>query len=134
MKLTTTKLLAACLAVTVTLVASHDGLTLSSPRDPGPVVRSLADGRSGAIRFVSYAPTRKEIARGRFRQRPVALHGYLDLPPGSARPLPAAILVHGSDGLSARQHQQARALNARGIATLVLDSFGPRGVDTTVGR
>jgi hypothetical protein len=84
-KLTTTKLLAACLAVTVTLVASHDGHTLSTPRDDGPVVRSLADGRSGDIRFVSYAPTRKEIARGRFRQRPVALHGYLDLPPGSAR-------------------------------------------------
>ena len=134
MKLTRTKLLAACLAVTVTVVANHDGLTLSTPKDAGPVVRSLADGRSGDIRFVSYGPTRNAIARGGFRQRPVALHGTLDLPRGSARPVPAAILVHGSDGLSARQHRQAKALNARGIATLVLDSFAPRGVDTTVGR
>jgi len=48
--------------------------------------------------------------------------------------VPAAILLHGSDGLTKLQTRYARALVERGVATLVIDSFSGRGIQSTVGK
>lgn len=48
--------------------------------------------------------------------------------PGSAGRTPAMLILHSSGGLHARDWDNARALNAIGIATAVVDSFGPRGL------
>jgi dienelactone hydrolase len=42
--------------------------------------------------------------------------------------VPAAVILHTSSGPSALEWSTASALNAIGIASLVVDSFGPRGV------
>ena len=59
--------------------------------------------------------------------RPIT--GYLLLPPYEiARPVPAAVILHSSGGPSALEWNMARALGTIGIASLVVDSFGPRGI------
>ena len=58
------------------------------------LVATLADGRTGAIRFKSYQPTRRELARGNHRQRPVAIDANLQLPDVDAGRVPAAVLMH----------------------------------------
>ena len=48
-----------------------------------------------------------------------------------AAPVPAAVILHSSSGPGALESSMARALNSAGIASLVIDSFGPRGVVRT---
>jgi len=87
-----------------------------------PVVASLADGRAGKMRLAS------DAAKG----RPL-IAAELILPAPTPGRAPAAILLHGSDGVGAHQYRYARLLAKWGFAVLVLDSFGPRGVASTVG-
>lgn len=58
--------------------------------------------------------------------------GHLTLPDGPG-PFPAAVLVHGSLGLSGVQFDYAETLRERGYAVLMLDSFTPRGRSDVVG-
>jgi dienelactone hydrolase len=59
---------------------------------------------------------------------PVAIHATLRLPDGAGR-VPAVVLLHSAGGVAAdRDLAWAELLREAGIATLVLDSFGPRGV------
>lgn len=120
-------------AAAIGLAAATTDLTELTGAGDEALVATLADGRTGAIRFKSYQPTRRELARGNHRQRPVAIDATLQLPDVNAGPVPAAVLMHGSDGLTSHQQRYARRLQELGIATLVLDSFTPRGVDSTVG-
>jgi len=61
-----------------------------------------------------------------------SVFGYL-YRPASAAKVPAVVIVHGSGGVSAaREGFWARELSAFGMAALVIDSFTPRGVDSTV--
>lgn len=65
---------------------------------------------------------------------PRRVTGRLDLPvkDGAAQdrptPVPAAVILHTSSGPSALERSMARTLNDAGIASLMVDSFGPRGV------
>lgn len=52
-----------------------------------------------------------------------ALHGWLVLPAGVARP-PCVIVFGGADGWREEYHNGALALRARGLATLLLDGPG----------
>jgi len=69
------------------------------------------------------------------RPRPAAsAQGELLLPPGAAKEVksPAVVLLHGSGGIYPEQVSfWARLLNQQGIAALVIDVFGPRGVKST---
>lgn len=57
------------------------------------------------------------------------LTGHLLLPAReTAKPVPAAVILHSSGGPSALEWNMARELGAIGIASLVVDSFGPRGI------
>jgi dienelactone hydrolase len=102
---------------------------LAGPAAAAPV-DTLADGRIGAIEFATVTPA----GPTQFVQRraPAAsAMGNLALPEGTG-PFPAVVLAHGSGGVSAgREGAWAARLNRLGIATFVVDSFGPRGIAST---
>ena len=64
--------------------------------------------------------------------RPVRVTASLHLPEAE-RPVAAMVLLTSSGGVQKhREHWYAENLNARGIAALIVDSFRPRGVRSTV--
>jgi len=128
------KLFVVCLVAFLALAAVHGEIAVAPSESAAPIVRSLEDGRSGEIRFISFQPTRQQLDRGSYRQKPVAIRGSLRLPQYTKGRVPAAVLIHGSDGVSVHQQNYADTLVERGMATFVLDSFGPRNVDSTVGQ
>lgn len=68
------------------------------------------------------------------RSGPVTVTAELFLPeaPAGTR-LPAMLLIHGSGGVTdAREYAYARDFSAMGVASIVPDSFTPRGVKSTV--
>jgi len=97
-------------------------------------INDLADGRTGRISFRSYTPTPSDVETGTFKYGAVTVTGELTLPSGLDGRVPAAVLLHGSNGVSDLQHRYAKILADWGIASLVIDSFGPRGVRSTVGN
>jgi dienelactone hydrolase len=62
---------------------------------------------------------------------PVRIGTELRLPPGTAC-VPAVVLIHGSGGVGANVDGWAQALNALGIAALILDTFTGRGLSQTI--
>ena len=62
---------------------------------------------------------------------PARIGAELRLPPGTAR-IPAIVLIHGSGGVGANIDGWAQALNAMGIAALILDTFTGRGISQTI--
>ena len=85
----------------------------------------------------SVNPTPVAVPRSAIREGGVEVAGYLARPRGDG-PFPAAVLLHGCAGLQLATTQRptftllssyAAWYNARGYVTLILDSFGPRGVD-----
>jgi dienelactone hydrolase len=61
--------------------------------------------------------------------------GELSLPAQATGPVPALVLKHGSGGMAGPTgdniRKWARILNGWGIATFIVDSFGPRGIAET---
>lgn len=47
------------------------------------------------------------------------------------QPLPVVVLVHGSNGVGAREQGWSEVLNAHGLATFTLDCFSGRGIRST---
>lgn len=70
-------------------------------------------------------------AQSTYDGAPVTLDATLSAPEGPG-PHPAVILMHGCGGLQPAVAEaldiHARALNEAGFVTLILDSFGPRGI------
>ena len=67
----------------------------------------------------------------------ITVDGKLFLPPGhdaAAKPLALVIVAPGSLGVAPSHLNHAETLNAQGFATFVLDSFGARGVSSTVAK
>lgn len=74
-----------------------------------------------------------ESLPGKDGKPPVVITAELYTPAERPGPWPAVILVHGSGGVSEhREHWYAREFVARGFAALIIDSFKPRGVMSTV--
>ena len=64
----------------------------------------------------------------------VTVTAELHLPNDLSRPVPAMLIMHGSGGLTAsapKAKHWTGLLNSWGVATLVIDSFGPRGLMET---
>ena len=63
---------------------------------------------------------------------PVTIRGELHMPDGDG-PFPAVVMMHGCAGLTQivgyGLEDHAAFLNERGFAALILDSFGPRGLE-----
>ncbi len=88
---------------------------------------------TGRIEFQSFTPkTMFDLARER-RQNWIALKiwGDLSFPSKMGDKVPAMILSHGSAGVERSMSQWVDALNDIGVATFVVDSFGPRGAKRT---
>ena len=69
------------------------------------------------VEFDSGARGRKEL-----------ISGYLSFPAKALPKYPLMLVMHSSGGIHERDWFFARVLNEMGVATLVLDSFGPRGL------
>ncbi|BBK42612.1 hypothetical protein STVA_26320 [Allostella vacuolata] len=108
-------------------------LALLGPATASEAVRAdLRDGVAGRIRFLSTTPTGpSDLMAGRGAE--TAIEGELRLPDGArGRPLPLMVISHGSGGiLPGREGAWADRLLAAGVATFVVDSFGPRGIGST---
>jgi dienelactone hydrolase len=64
---------------------------------------------------------------------PERIHGELQLPAKGAAPFPAMVLMHSSRGVEATLQDWAKMFNDMGVATFVVDSFTPRGLDERSG-
>jgi len=85
------------------------------------------------ISFVSVEFANKfEMARK--QGKPITIFGYLSMPTiAVAGKIPVVIISHGSAGIEAKDTGfWAPYFNKLGFATLVVDSFTPRGVESTV--
>ncbi|MDD2918525.1 alpha/beta fold hydrolase [Rhodoferax sp.] len=100
-----------------------------------PVTDFSAAPGNGVYSYGSNTPATVMDLIQRSRPRPAATaQGELVLPtnaPADAK-LPAVVLVHGSGGIYPEQISfWAKLFNEHGIAVLVIDVFGPRGVKST---
>jgi len=107
------------------------GLAIGASLATAEPVSSLADGRTGRVEFRSVTPSGPTALVQRTADGAIVT-AHLALPPGEADRVPAMVIAHGSGGLlPGREDAWARRLQALGIATFAVDSFGPRGIATT---
>ena len=100
---------------------------------PGPSVGAdLTEGRSGKFQFESSTPTEEfAVLGGRLGPR-VVVEGTLTLPAASPPPYPTVVIAHGSGGVRQdREPRWAVKLAKVGIASFIVDSYGPRKVGGT---
>jgi dienelactone hydrolase len=92
----------------------------------------LSDGRTGKIAFESTTPTEElAVLNGRLGPR-VTVEGTLRLPTGSPPPYATIVIAHGSGGVRPdREPRWAEQLAKGGIASFIVDSYGPRRVAGT---
>jgi dienelactone hydrolase len=104
-------------------------LTLSAFSSAG---EDLSDGRTGKIPFDSTTPTEElAVISGRLGPR-VTVEGTLTLPTGSPPPYAVIVIAHGSGGIHRdREPRWAEQLAKAGIASFIVDSYGPRKVTGT---
>ncbi|MFN0185695.1 MAG: dienelactone hydrolase family protein [Aquabacterium sp.] len=97
----------------------------------------LDNGVTGRpLRFASTTPRSFEDIIGRAPAPAVELHAALFVPPAraGAAPHPVVIIVPGSGGVLPPLLRHARALVDAGLAVLLVDPFGGRGVVHTVAE
>ncbi|MGE0574961.1 MAG: dienelactone hydrolase family protein [Reyranella sp.] len=106
---------------------------LAQPPARAEPVTSLADGRLGLIEFASATPSGPSaLVRQTYPVPGTTVRGTLSLPQGAAGRVPAMVIAHGSGGiLPGREAAWAARLGALGLATFVVDSFGPRNLQST---
>lgn len=69
----------------------------------------------------------------RQKGKPVQITAEITWPAtAGAGPVPAMVIHHGSGGVGEREARYVRELVPMGVATVVIDSFKPRGVTSTV--
>ena len=99
---------------------------------------SFASGVGQNIEIPSASPRNYHQVISNPAEMPkVTIDGKLFLPAGSrakAEKLPLVMIVPGSLGVAPSHLAHAEALTAAGFATFVLDSFGARGVTSTVAN
>jgi dienelactone hydrolase len=82
----------------------------------------------------AFAQQRETInVESRWRGKPLTIHAQVLVPGKRDGKIPAMIIVHGSGGMrDAREFAYAREFNALGVAGVVIDSFTPRGIKSSV--
>lgn len=110
------------------LLLAASGLTACATAPP---VKPLADGRMGTINFESLNMTARDFLRGDGVGTPVVISGDLRLPTGASGRIPAMVIVHGSDGITAGEVGWANDLVKIGVAAFLMDSFSGRGIRET---
>ena len=64
--------------------------------------------------------------------KPATVAGVLQIPANPVGRIPAVILLHGGNGLSASEEKWVQEINGIGVATFLLDSFTGRGIRPTL--
>jgi dienelactone hydrolase len=102
---------------------------------PVPMADFSTGPGQGVYSYASTTPASLADLMQRSRPRPaINVQAELRLPPGQAPATrwPAVVLVHGSGGVYPELVSfWARRFNEQGIAAMVIDVFGPRGVKST---
>jgi dienelactone hydrolase len=108
-------------------------LPAASMAAPADLYDSLAAQPSGEIHFLSVTPkSRYELAHRGYDVKGTEVWGQLDLPKDGRGPFPAMVIAHGSAGVQRKDLERWVPLfNQMGIATLLVDSFKPRGIKRT---
>lgn len=98
----------------------------------------LSNGRSGRIEFNSITPPdRWQFVRKNLdNTKPVTVYGDLLMPRSLENSkVPAVLISHDSGGVTAKLYDVwAKELNNAGIAVFIIDSFKPRGIDSTTNN
>lgn len=92
---------------------------------------------TGRYSFASWTPKAlPDLLKGNTQNETTNIVGNLFLPAASDKgKVPAVVLMHGSGGIySAMLDFWPKLFNAQGYAVLAVDSFGPRGVKSTVAE
>lgn len=95
--------------------------------------RAALAGALGLLACASVQAQQREIISFESRQKgqPVQVTAEIYWPAGPG-PVPAMVIHHGSGGVGERESRFAREIVAMGVAAVVIDSFKPRGVSSTV--
>jgi len=96
-----------------------------------PQITSADTARLEIYSIETLTLTDQQFLLGAKDGTPARIGAELRLPPGTAR-IPAIVLIHGSGGVGANIDGWAQALNARGIAAFILDTFTGRGISQTI--
>jgi dienelactone hydrolase len=88
---------------------------------------TLASGPTGRISFQTVNLTAEQFVAGTKDGPVVVISGDLALPKGEGR-VPAVILFHGSAGITGAERGWVSHLPRIGVATFMVDSFGPRRI------
>lgn len=76
----------------------------------------------------------QQFLSGKGNGMPVTIIGELRDPEAGTNRLPAVILLHGSSGISAREHDWVVFLDQMRVATFLVDSFTGRGIVNTANN
>jgi dienelactone hydrolase len=101
------------------------------------IVTSLSSGASIQWRpeihpLEAVTVTLQQALTGGRNGKPATVAGLLQIPDKPVARVPAVILLHGGNGLSASEEQWVRELNGIGVAAFLLDSFTGRGIRATL--
>jgi dienelactone hydrolase len=109
-----------------------------SPLLPGgflPLMFAVACSESTAPQDFTFSQVQFQtvVVPGTSASTPVLLTGTLYLPAETGAPLPAVVILPSSSGIQQfREPYYAREFARANIATLIVDSFGPRGITSAV--
>lgn len=109
-------------------------LPVLSPAEP---LKDLSGGQVGRIEFESITPPdRWQFVRKVMDKTTAAtVYGDLLMPSRVSGKVPAVVISHDSGGVNAKLFDVwARNLNDAGIAVFIVDSFKPRGIDSTTSN
>ncbi len=96
---------------------------------------NLPPASADAVKYKSASPY--QLADLLADEKPtyaVEIEADLVLPDDVKPGMPAFVFMHGSGGKLLRHHRYLELARAQGFVTLQIDSFGPRGVSSTVGN
>jgi len=104
----------------------------ATARAEAPAVESLSNGQSGKIHFKSAnRGTGIDVLYKGKAKYDETISGELALPSGNGK-VPAMVIMHGSSGVDGGTSRAwAAFFNQMGVATFIVDSFTPRGIQGT---
>jgi dienelactone hydrolase len=86
------------------------------------------EARTEVLKVSTRTLTDQQFLTGSNGGPAVTISGELRIPKSGSARVPAIVLLHGSGGIARNVHDWVDILNAKGVATLALDSFTARGL------
>jgi dienelactone hydrolase len=98
------------------------------------IYSDLSTQPTGRIYFNSATPKSKwELVHRKYDKKPIVIWGTLYMPEKAQGRIPAMVISHGSAGVEQKDIDRwVRAFKEMGIAAFLVDSFGGRGIVSTM--